>query len=337
MKQLNIGIIGAGRIGKVHMQSITYNVPTAKVLGITDVFKDGLQELADKYGIEKVYDDYREMLADKDIDAVLVCSSTDTHADISIEAAKAGKHVFCEKPVDLTPEKVQAVIDAVAEAGVKLQVGFNRRFDHNFAHVKSLINDGKVGNLELIKITSRDPEPPPAEYAAVSGGMFLDMTIHDFDMARFLAGSDVTEVYASATCLVDPAIGEAGDVDTAIINLKFENGALGVIDNSRRAAYGYDQRIEVFGSLGAAMASNDTPTNVTIMNSDGVTTDKPLYFFLERYMQSFRDEMVQFVDAVLNDKPTPTTGNDGLNSILVALAAKKSVKEGRPVKISEIM
>lgn len=337
MKQLNIGIIGAGRIGKVHMQSITYNVPTAKVLGITDVFKDGLQELADKYGIEKVYDNYKEMLADKDIDAVLVCSSTDTHADISIEAAKAGKHVFCEKPVDLTPEKVQAVIDAVAEAGVKLQVGFNRRFDHNFAHVKNLINDGKVGNLELIKITSRDPEPPPAEYAAVSGGMFLDMTIHDFDMARFLAGSDVTEVYASATCLVDPAIGEAGDVDTAIINLKFENGALGVIDNSRRAAYGYDQRIEVFGSLGAAMASNDTPTNVTIMNSDGVTTDKPLYFFLERYMQSFRDEMVQFVDAVLNDKPTPTTGNDGLNSILVALAAKKSVKEGRPVKISEIM
>ena len=337
MKQLNIGIIGAGRIGKVHMQSITYNVPTAKVLGITDVFKDGLQELADKYGIEKVYDDYKEMLADKDIDAVLVCSSTDTHADISIEAAKAGKHVFCEKPVDLTPEKVQAVIDAVAEAGVKLQVGFNRRLDHNYAHVRSLINEGKVGNLELIKITSRDPEPPPAEYAAVSGGMFLDMTIHDFDMARFLAGSDVTEVYASATCLVDPAIGEAGDVDTAIINLKFENGALGVIDNSRRAAYGYDQRIEVFGSKGAAMAANDTPTNVTVMNAAGVTTDTPLYFFLERYMQSFRDEMVQFVDAVLNDKETPTTGVDGLNSILVALAAKKSVKEGRPVKISEIM
>ena len=337
MKQLNIGIIGAGRIGKVHAQSITYNVPTAKVLGITDVYKEGLQELADKYGIAKVYNDYKEMLADEEIDAVLVCSSTDTHADISIEAAKAGKHVFCEKPVDLTPAKVQAVIDAVAEAGVKLQVGFNRRFDHNFAHVRNLINEGKVGDLELIKITSRDPAPPPAEYAAVSGGMFLDMTIHDFDMARFLAGSDVTEVYANATCLVDPAIGEAGDVDTAIINLKFENGALGVIDNSRRAAYGYDQRIEVFGSLGAAMAANDTPTNVTIMNGDGVTTDKPLYFFLERYMQSFRDEMIQFVDAVLEDKPTPTTGTDGLNSILVALAAKKSVQEGRPVKISEIM
>ncbi|MBR3815908.1 MAG: inositol 2-dehydrogenase [Clostridia bacterium] len=336
MKQLNIGIIGAGRIGKVHMESITYNVPTARVLGITDVFKDALPGLAEKYGIPKIYNDYKEMLADDEIDAVLVCSSTDTHADISIEAAQAGKHVFCEKPVDLTPEKVKAVIAAVEKAGVKLQVGFNRRFDHNFAHVRSLINDGKVGNLELIKITSRDPEPPSAEYAAVSGGMFLDMTIHDFDMARFLAGSDVTEVYVNATCLVDPAIGEAGDVDTAIINLKFENGALGVIDNSRRAAYGYDQRIEVFGSLGAAMAANDTPTNVTVMNAEGVSTDKPLYFFLERYMQSFRDEMIQFVDAVLNDKPTPTTGLDGLNSILVALAAKKSVAEGRAVKISEI-
>lgn len=336
MKQLNIGIIGAGRIGKVHMESITYNVPTARVLGITDVFKDALPGLAEKYGIPKIYNDYKEMLADEEIDAVLVCSSTDTHADISIEAAQAGKHVFCEKPVDLTPEKVKAVIAAVEKAGVKLQVGFNRRFDHNFAHVRSLINDGKVGNLELIKITSRDPQPPSAEYAAVSGGMFLDMTIHDFDMARFLAGSDVTEVYVNATCLVDPAIGEAGDVDTAIINLKFENGALGVIDNSRRAAYGYDQRIEVFGSLGAAMAANDTPTNVTVMNADGVTTDKPLYFFLERYMQSFRDEMIQFVDAVQNDKPTPTTGLDGLNSILVALAAKKSVAEGRAVKISEI-
>lgn len=337
MKQLNIGIIGAGRIGKVHMKSITYNVPNAKVLGITDVFKDALPALAEEYGIEKIYDSYKDMLADPEIDAVLVCSSTDTHADISIEAAKAGKHVFCEKPVDLTPEKVQAVIEAVKQAGVKLQVGFNRRFDHNFSHIRELINDGKIGNLELVKITSRDPEPPSAEYAAVSGGIFLDMTIHDFDMACFIAGSEVEEVYVNATCLVDPAIGEAGDVDTAIINLKFKNGALGVIDNSRRAAYGYDQRVEAFGSLGAAVAANDTPTNVTLMTADSVSTDKPLYFFLERYMQSFRDEMIQFVDAVQNDKPTPTTGTDGLNAILIALAAKKSVKEGRPVKISEIL
>lgn len=336
MKQLQVGIIGAGRIGSLHAKSICYNVPTAKVIGITDVFAENAKKVADELGIEKVYADYKEMLSDPAIEAVLVCSSTDTHADIAIEAAKAGKHIFCEKPVDLTPAKVEAVIKAVADAGVKLQVGFNRRFDHNFANIRKMVNDDKIGDVHIVKITSRDPAPPSAEYAAVSGGMFIDMTIHDFDMACFMAGSEVTEVYANATCLVDPAIGEAGDVDTAIISLKFANGAIGVIDNSRRAAYGYDQRVEVFGSKGAAMASNDTPTNVTYMSEDGVVTDKPLYFFLERYMQSFRDEMLQFVDAVLEDKHVPATGKDGLNAILIALAAKKSVAEGRPVLISEI-
>jgi myo-inositol 2-dehydrogenase/D-chiro-inositol 1-dehydrogenase len=336
MKQLKVGIIGAGRIGSLHAKSICYNVPTAKVVGITDVFAENAKKVADELGIEKVYADYKEMLADPEVEAVLVCSSTDTHADIAIEAAKAGKHIFCEKPVDLTPSKVEAVIAAVKEAGVKLQVGFNRRFDHNFANIRSMVNDGKIGDVHIVKITSRDPEPPSAQYAAVSGGMFIDMTIHDFDMACFMAGSEVTEVYANATCLVDPAIGEAGDVDTAIISLKFANGAIGVIDNSRRAAYGYDQRVEVFGSKGAAVASNDTPTTVVYMGADGVVSDKPLYFFLERYMQSFRDEMLQFVDAVLEDKPVPATGVDGLNAILIALAAKKSVAEGRPVLISEI-
>ncbi len=336
MKLLKVGIIGAGRIGSLHAKSITYNVPSAKVIGITDVNKKGLKELADTLGIDKIYEDYKEMLADKDIDAVLICSSTDTHADIAVEAANAGKHIFCEKPVDLTPEKVRAVIKAVEKAGVKLQVGFNRRFDHNFANVRKMAAEGKIGDVHIVKITSRDPAPPPAEYSAVSGGMFLDMTIHDFDMARFLAGSEVTEVYANATCLVDPAIGEAGDVDTAVISLKFENGAVGVIDNSRRAAYGYDQRVEVFGSKGAAVAANDTETTVVFMGEEGVVGDKPLYFFLERYMQSFRDEMLQFVDAVNNGTPIPATVEDGLNSLLVALAAKKSVAEGRPVKISEI-
>lgn len=336
MKQLNVGIIGAGRIGSLHAKSIAYNVPTAKVVGITDVFAESAQKVAKELNIPKIYNDYKEMLSDSEIDAVLICSSTDTHADIAIEAAQAGKHIFCEKPVDLTPEKVRAVIDAQKKAGVKLQVGFNRRFDHNFAKVKAMVKNGDIGEVHIIKITSRDPAPPPSEYSAVSGGMFLDMTIHDFDMARFLAGSEITEVYANATCLVDPAIGEAGDVDTAVISLKFANGAVGVIDNSRKAAYGYDQRIEVFGSKGAAVAANDTETNVTFMGENGVISDKPLYFFLERYMQSFRDEMLQFVDAVLNDKPTPTNVEDGLYSILVALAAKKSVAEGRPVKISEI-
>ena len=336
MKQLNIGIIGAGRIGKLHAQSITYAVPAARVYGITDVRTDGLPELKEKFGIEKIYASIDDMLADDQIDAVLVCSSTDTHADIAIQAAKAGKHIFCEKPVDLTPEKVEAVLKAVEQAGVELQVGFNRRFDHNFARLRELVDQEKIGKLELVKITSRDPEPPPAEYAASSGGMFLDMTIHDFDMARFLAGSDIESLYVQAACLVDPAIGEAGDVDSAVITLKFKNGALGVIDNSRRAAYGYDQRIEVFGSKGAAQAQNDTPTTVTLATQDGVMGDKPLYFFLERYMQSFRDEMIAFVDAVLYDLPTPTTGEDGLQSILVGLAAKKSVAEGRPVELCEV-
>ena len=336
MKQLNIGIIGAGRIGSLHARSITYNVPGARVVGITDVKKDGLAALAQELSIPKVYDDFRQMLADSEVDAVLICSSTDTHADIAIEAAQAGKHIFCEKPVDLTPEKVRAVMEAVEKAGVKLQVGFNRRFDHNFSNVRAMVAEGKIGEVHIVKITSRDPAPPPAEYSAVSGGMFLDMTIHDFDMARFLCGSEVTEVYANATCLVDPAIGEAGDVDTAVISLKFANGAIGVIDNSRRAAYGYDQRVEVFGSKGAAVASNDTPTNVTFMGEAGVVSDKPLYFFLERYMQSFRDEMIQFVDAVNNDTATPATVEDGLNTLLVALAAKKSVALGRPVLMSEM-
>ncbi|MBR3438464.1 MAG: inositol 2-dehydrogenase, partial [Clostridia bacterium] len=322
MKQLKVGIIGAGRIGSLHAKSICYNVPTAKVVGITDVFAENAKKVAAELGIEKVYADYKEMLADPEVEAVLVCSSTDTHADIAIEAAKAGKHIFCEKPVDLTPSKVEAVIAAVKEAGVKLQVGFNRRFDHNFANIRSMVNDGKIGDVHIVKITSRDPEPPSAQYAAVSGGMFIDMTIHDFDMACFMAGSEVTEVYANATCLVDPAIGAAGDVDTAIISLKFANGAIGVIDNSRRAAYGYDQRVEVFGSKGAAMASNDTPTNVVYMGADGVVADKPLYFFLERYMQSFTDEMNEFIDAVLNDKETKTTVNDGLEALRLGLAAK---------------
>ncbi len=336
MKQLNIGIIGAGRIGKVHMKSITYSVPGAKVLGITDVFPDALPALAAEYGIEKIYPDYKAMLADPEIDAVLVCSSTDTHADISIDAAKAGKHVFCEKPVDLTPEKVLAVIAAVKEAGVKLQVGFNRRFDHNFAHIRELINEGKIGKLELVKITSRDPEPPPAQYAAVSGGIFLDMTIHDFDMACFIAGSEVDEVYVNATCLVDPAIGEAGDVDTAIVSLKFKNGAIGVIDNSRRAAYGYDQRAELFGSNGMVATSNDTLSSAVLSNADGVTGEKPLFFFLERYMGSFSEEMRQFVDACVNDKEVPVGIHAGMQSVKIGLAAKKSVAEHRPVLLSEI-
>ena len=335
MKKLKVGIIGAGRIGQVHAKSITYHIPQAEIVAISDIFVDGAKKVAEELGIPNYYEDYHEILNNPEIDAVLICSSTDTHADIACEAAEAGKHIFCEKPVDLTVAKIKKVIDAVNKAGVKLQIGFNRRYDHNFSYIKQLSNEGKLGNLQIIKITSRDPEAPPVNYVKVSGGIFLDMTVHDFDMARFIGG-EVDEVYANATVMVDPAIGECGDVDTALVSLKFKNGAVGVIDNCRRACYGYDQRLEVFGSDGQASASNDTPTNVAYINENGNVTDKPLYFFLERYMQSFIDEMTEFIDAVVNDKDTKTTVYDGLEALRLGLAAKLSVAEHRPVKLSEI-
>ncbi len=335
-KKLKLGIIGTGRIGRVHTLSITHQVPQAEIKAITDINLQSAQEWAKEMGIQHVYKDYQEIVNDPEIDAVLVCSSTDTHAEISIAAAKAGKHIFCEKPVDLTVEKVEAAIAAAKEANVKLQVGFNRRFDHNFAKVKNLIDKGTIGELHLLKITSRDPAPPPAEYVAVSGGMFMDMTIHDFDMARFMTGSEPTEIYVAADCLVDPAIGKAGDVDTAIITIRFENGAICSIDNSRKAAYGYDQRIEAFGSKGKAEISNDLPSTAVWSTEEGVYSEKPKYFFLERYMDSFALEMKQFIDCIINDKEPPVVGNDGLQPIRMGLAAKKSVAEGRAVKMSEI-
>lgn len=335
MKKLNVGIIGAGRIGQVHAKSITYHIPQAKIVAISDIYYEGAEKVAESLGIPNAYEDYHEILNNPEIDAVLICSSTDTHADIAVEAAEAGKHIFCEKPVDLTVAKIKKVIAAVEKAGVKLQIGFNRRYDHNFAEIKRLANDGKLGELQTIKITSRDPEPPSIDYVKVSGGIFLDMTVHDFDMARFIGG-EVEEVYANAAVTVDEAIGEAGDVDTALIALKFKNGAIGVIDNCRKACYGYDQRLEVFGTGGQASAANDTPTNVSYINENGNMTDKPLYFFLERYMQSFTDEMTEFINAVQNDELTKTTVNDGLEALRLGLAAKLSVKEHRPVKLSEI-
>jgi len=335
-KKIEVGIIGAGRIGKLHAENISYNIPGVEIKSIADIFAEKISDWASGLGIKNVVKDYHEILNDPEIDAVLICSSTNTHAQISVEAAEAGKHIFCEKPVDLSIEKIKRAIEAVEKAGVKFQVGFNRRFDHNFKKVRDLVLEGKIGDPHIVRITSRDPAPPPAEYIKVSGGIFLDMTIHDFDMARYLSGSEVEEVYVQAAVLVDPAIGEAGDVDTAIITLKFENGALGVIDNSRKAAYGYDQRVEVFGSKGSAAASNDTPTNTVLSTEEGVTGDKPLYFFLERYKDSFIDEMKDFFSAIINDKGTPVTAIDGLKPVIIGLAAKKSLAEGRPVKTSEI-
>jgi myo-inositol 2-dehydrogenase/D-chiro-inositol 1-dehydrogenase len=278
-------------------------------------------------------DDYHAILSDPTIDAVAICSSTDTHAKIVIEAAQAGKHIFCEKPIDHDLSKIDAALDAVEKAGVKLQIGFNRRFDPNFRKVRAMIADGKIGEPQIIRITSRDPAPPPVSYVKVSGGMFLDMTIHDFDMARYLSGSEVVEVYVAAGVMVDPGIGEAGDVDTAVITLYFIDGAIG---NCRKAVYGYDQRVEVFGSEGMVQAHNNTPDNDVYFSADGVHSAKPLYFFLERYMDSFIAELKDFVQSIVDNTTPPVIGMDGRIPVIIAMAAKKSYLEHRPVKLSEI-
>jgi myo-inositol 2-dehydrogenase/D-chiro-inositol 1-dehydrogenase len=335
--QLKIGVIGAGRIGKIHGDNIARFIPRAKLEGIADIMLSAEQETwARSLDARIVSRDPGDLLNDPDIKAIVICSSTDTHADLTIAAAKAGKHIFCEKPVDVSVPKVINALDEVKKAAVKLQIGFNRRFDHNFARIRKYTESGAIGDVHMVRISSRDPAPPPVSYVKVSGGIFIDMMIHDFDMARFQAGSEIAEVFAAGAVLVDPEIGKAGDVDTAIVTLKFANGAIGVIDNSRKAVYGYDQRVEVFGSRGSAQADNDLPNTVKFSNELGVTGEKPLYFFLERYKQAFIDEMISFVDSVLYNKDPAVTGEDGLENMYAAMAAGKSLQEGRPVKIEEL-
>ncbi|MDL2257681.1 inositol 2-dehydrogenase [Eubacteriales bacterium OttesenSCG-928-K08] len=334
---INIGIIGAGRIGQVHAKSILTGVPEAKIKAIADPFMtEQTEQWAKSVGINNVYLDHKKIIDDPEIDAVLICSSTDTHCPISLEAIAAGKHVFCEKPIDHDLEKIKSVISALEGKNIKYQVGFNRRFDHNFRAVRDAVVKGSVGDIQVIKISSRDPAPPPIAYVKISGGIYLDMMIHDFDMVRFLSGSEVDEVTAYGAALVDPAIGEAGDVDTAIVTMKLKNGALAVIDNSRQAVYGYDQRAEVFGSKGCVECGNDRASTAVISTVDGVNSEKPLWFFLERYMAAYQLEIRSFIDAIVNDTPTEVGVDDGLQPVLIGLAAKKSMEEGRPVKISEI-
>ena len=334
---INVGIIVVGRIGRVHGESISKYVKNAQVKAVADPFLNEKSiEWANSLGIKETYKDYKKILEDPEISAVLICASTDQHSKLSMEALKAGKHVFCEKPIDHDVNKIKEVLDVVKESGKKYQVGFNRRFDHNFKAIRDAVVAGKVGKQQIIKITSRDPEPPSIDYVKVSGGIFLDMTIHDFDMVRYLSGSEIEEVYAAGSVTVDPEIGKAGDVDTAVITLKLENGATAVIDNCRASCYGYDQRAEVFGDKGCVAISNDSDSNAVYSSKDGVTAEKPMFFFLQRYMMAYANEIDQFVEAIVNDTPTPVNANDGLQPVLIGLAAKKSAAENRPVKIAEI-
>jgi myo-inositol 2-dehydrogenase/D-chiro-inositol 1-dehydrogenase len=336
-KTLNVGIIGAGRIGSLHAQNLAFRIPQAHVLMIADINETAARQVAERCRIPTVVNDYHVLLENRDLQAVLICSATHTHAQIIEEAAHAGKHIFCEKPIDLTLAKIDRALAAVAQAGVRLQVGFNRRFDANFARVRRAIADGEIGELHLLHIISRDPAPPPLEYVRVSGGIFLDMTIHDFDMARFLAGDEVEEVYVAAAVRVDPAIGAAGDLDTALTVLKFNSGLIATIDNSRQAVYGYDQRVEVLGSKGSIRTDNNYPNSAVISDGQSIRHDKPLYFFLERYNESFVNEVSAFVTAILNDQPVPVTGGDGRAPVVMGLAARKSHDENRPVKLSELV
>jgi myo-inositol 2-dehydrogenase/D-chiro-inositol 1-dehydrogenase len=333
---LNVGIIGAGRIGKVHAATLAYRLPCARITAVADVNLTAAQQVAAQFNIPTVTDDPLAVIHRADVDVVFICSATDTHARLATAAAQAGKHIFCEKPIALDLAEIDAALAAVKAAGVKLQVGFNRRFDANFARVRQAIVDGEIGTPALLHIISRDPGPPPISYVKASGGMFLDMTIHDFDMARFLIGSDVEEIYTQAAITVDPAIGEAGDVDTAVVMLRFANGVIGTIDNCRRAAYGYDQRVEVLGSKGAIATSNNYPNSATISDGTSVRRDLPLNFFMDRYTESFATEVAAFVDAVLNDKPVSVTGYDARVPVVMGLAAIRSHKEGRAVQLSEM-
>ena len=330
---VTLGIIGAGRIGKLHAEHLVYRIPDARVAAISDILPEAAQQCAARLGIPHAYADHRAILDDETIDAVVICSSTNTHAQMIEEAAAAGKQIFCEKPIDFSLERIDRALAAVERAGVKLQIGFNRRFDANFARIHAAVANGQIGDPHILRITSRDPAPPPISYIEVSGGIFLDMTIHDFDMARFLIGSEVEEVYAAGAVSVDPAIGKAGDIDTAVITLKFANGCLGTIDNSRQAVYGYDQRVEVFGSRGMIYSGNNVANQATLSDAQGVHAALPLYFFVERYVDSYIAELSAFIRCIQEDTPPPVSGLDGRIPVQMGYAALRSLAEGRPVRL----
>lgn len=335
MAKIQIGVVGAGRIGKMHTEHLMA-MPEVEVKYVADLYLEPITDWAKKLGIPHITNDYRELLADPDIDAILVCTHTNKHVEIIVAAAEANKHIFCEKPISFDLSSTLRALKAVEQHDVKLQVGFMRRFDHNFRRIYDCVQAGKIGTPHIVKITSRDPEPPSKEYIQTSGGMPFDMTIHDYDMARFLTNSEVEEVYVQGAVLVDDIFAECGDIDTAVTTLRFQNGAIGVIDNSRKAAYGYDQRVEVFGSKGSIAVDNDFNNTATISTADGIYQDKPKYFFLERYQEAFQMEMNAFIQAITTQQAVPVDGNDGLQAELIAHAAARSIKEKRPVTIQEV-
>ncbi len=334
-RKIKFAVIGTGRMGSVHVRNIARYIPEADLVAVCDIRLEVAQAVADECGIQRVVRDYHELLADPEIEAILIAASTNVHAGMIKDAAAASKHIFCEKPIALDLAEIDEALAKVEKAGVKLQIGFNRRFDKSFQKVHEIVCSGEIGHPCILRITSRDPELPAMEFMRVSGGMFLDMSIHDFDMARFQVG-EIEEVYAAGSVLVAPELNELGDIDTNVITLKFANGAVGTIDNSRKAVYGYDQRLEVFCSNGTAMAENERE-NVAVRGSpDGFHSARVPHFFMNRYAPCYVEEVRQFVECVRENKLTPITGKDGRAAVVLGYAAGKSLRENRPVKVSEI-
>ncbi len=331
---LRIGVIGVGRIGRMHAELLARQVPGAALGPVYDPYDVAALQIAGELGVPAAAS-VEELLA-SDVDAVAICSSTDTHADLLVACAEAGKAVFCEKPISLDLAEVDRALGAVEAAGVPFQIGFNRRFDPAHASVRDAVASGAVGDPHLVRISSRDPAPPPLEYVRHSGGLFLDMTIHDFDMARFVTGSEVVEVFARGAVRIDPALQDAGDVDTALITLVHEDGCLTAIDNSRRAVYGYDQRVEVFGSAGMAASENPLAHTTLVRTAAGTTSSALPYFFLDRYVPSYVREWEAFVQALTTGARPPVTTGDARAPLVIGLAAWRSVREERPVRIAEI-
>jgi myo-inositol 2-dehydrogenase/D-chiro-inositol 1-dehydrogenase len=333
---LRIAVLGCGRIGKMHAELLERQVPGSTVPVVFDVMAEAADAVAAELGCRTAAS-AEEAICASDVDAVAICTSTDTHVDLMITAAAAGKAIFCEKPVSLDLAQVDRALAAVDAAGVPLQIGFNRRFDPSHQAVAEAVAAGRIGDVHLVRIASRDPAPPPIGYVTVSGGIFLDMTIHDFDMARYVTGSEVVSVYATGGVRIDPAIGAAGDLDTAVVVLTHESGAITTIDNSRQAVYGYDQRVEAFGSAGIVASENPLTTTTVFRDASGASAATLPYFFLDRYIPSYLAEWAAFVAAVTSGSPVPVTGADGRAPLVIGLAAWRSYHEGRPVETAEIV
>jgi myo-inositol 2-dehydrogenase/D-chiro-inositol 1-dehydrogenase len=332
---LRFAVLGVGRIGRMHARLLAQQVDGAEVACVFDVAPDAAKAVAEELGVA-VAPSAEAAISAEGVDAVAICTSTDTHVELMVAAAEAGRAVFCEKPVSLDLEQVDRGLAAVAAAGVPLHIGFNRRFDPGHRAVRDAVAGGAVGELHLVRLTSRDPAPPPISYLRGSGGIFLDMTIHDFDMARFVTGSEITQVYATGGVRVDPAIADAGDLDTAVVVLTHEDGTITTIDNSRQAVYGYDQRVEAFGSGGVAQSENHRVHHAVIRGPEGSRGAPIPYFFLDRYIPSYLAQWRAFVDAVRDGTPVPVGGEAGRAALIAGLAAWESVRRGAPVATAEV-